>query len=117
MKGPRKRVWDAARAKVEDEGRCRINSDCSGPLESAHIVGREHDERVYARGSSNWWFVVDADSIVPLCRKHHQLFDAHQLDLLGYLTVVEEMRAVKDAGGLENARVRVCPSAYRLEAA
>lgn len=118
MRGPRRRDWAAARAKVDDEGGCRINSNCSGPIEAAHIVGRENDRRVHAAGNpQGWWFEVDADSIVPLCKTHHLAYDAHELDLLGYLTVVEEARAVRDAGGLENARVRLCPSAYRKEAA
>jgi hypothetical protein len=37
-------------------------------------------------------------------------------DLLGHLTPQEEAQAVLDANGLENARVRLCPSAYKVAA-
>jgi hypothetical protein len=110
---PRRRDWAAARAKCDDEGRCRISDECKGHIEAAHVIGREHDRRVHLPGRREaWWFEVDADSIVPMCRDHHQAYDDHELDLLPYLTPDEQVRAVADAGGIELARIRTCPSAY-----
>jgi hypothetical protein len=126
-----KRDWAEARAKLEREGACRRamkrfggDGQCDGPLEAAHIIGREHDKEPAmeledagdpCRENPTYW--VAPDRIVPLCRRHHQMYDAHELDLLGYLTPAEEAQAVFDAGGLENARVRLCPTAYGKEAA
>lgn len=92
-----RRDWSEAQSK-RDEG-CRI---CGAhPVELAHVVGRARDER---RGNVAH---VNADSIVPLCRGHHQDYDAHRLDLMGYLTATEQARAVLDAGGIELARRRI----------
>lgn len=133
-----RRDWTAAREKVEREGRCRIEmrlvygitGTCAGPLEAAHIIGRECDEYVAAwaiemetldvsqrpkTAYATWR--VDPDRIVPLCHKHHRAYDDHELDLLGYLTPEEEAQAVLDAGSLESARRRLCPSEYRRQAA
>lgn len=59
---------------------------------------------------------VHPDSVVPLCRGCHDRYDGRaqpRLDLLGHLTVGEEVRAIIDLGGLELARVRLAPSQYR----
>lgn len=124
-----KRDWTAAREKVEAEGRCRV---CGGGgisrlvLEAAHIIGREHDnhpsiggpEHIYGKAT----LPVMPVRIVPLCRHMrgrgcHPAYDAHELDLLPYLTVEEQAQAVLDAGGIELARRRTAPLAYRSEAA
>lgn len=110
MKSQPKRDWSDARAKVDDEGRCRINSGCMGSLEAAHVIGRKCDEPRNFHGKTLY---VHPDSVVPLCRRHHLMYDGHELDLLPYLTVLEQVRAVRDAEGIENARVRTCPMAYR----
>jgi hypothetical protein len=113
---PRGRDWVSARAKVDDEGRCRVSRDCQGHIEAAHVIGREHDRRVHLPGRpDDWWFEVDAASIAPLCRHHHKLYDAHRLDLLPFLTVEEQTRAVADAGGIELARRRTAPLSYERE--
>lgn len=44
---------------------------------------------------------VSPDSVVPLCVGHHQLYDAHRLDLLAeakYLTLEEQANAVMAVG-------------------
>jgi hypothetical protein len=102
-----KRLWDDARAKVEAEG-CRC---CFRPaVETAHIIGR-HCDQPKTEGSKTLY--VHPDSVVGLCVAHHRAYDARELDLLGHLTPEEEARAVLDAGGLELARRRLAPGAYR----
>lgn len=119
-----KRDWSAAREKVEREGTCRWAirqlqgfdpiRPCDGPLEAAHILGREHDKKTPIKWYLEWEpYKVMPDRVVPLCRRHHRLFDSHDLDLLGYLTPEEEAQAVLDAGSLESARRRLAPSEYR----
>lgn len=100
-----KRDW--AEADALKRTICRI---CGAhDVQLAHLVGRIHD-RPKEPGTKTLW--VNPDSVVALCHDHHRLFDAHALDLLGYLTPHEEAQAVLDAGGLEKARIRLCPSAY-----
>ena len=107
MKGQPRRDWSAARAKVEAEGVCRV---CRRPNpEAAHVTGRKHD-KPKAGGKTLY---VKPESVVALCGQHHRAYDAHELDLLPYLTLDEQLQAVADAGGLELARVRLCPSEYR----
>lgn len=106
-----KRCWDDARAKV-DGSLCRVEStadSCEGPIEAAHVLGRRYDFADPRSTPSKLY--VNPDRIVPLCRKHHRIYDAHALDLLGWLLRDEEVQAVRDAG-LENARVRLAPSQY-----
>lgn len=112
-----KRIWDDARAKVEEEGRCRICGRAQD-LEAAHIMGRKYD-RPASPGSKTLY--VNPESIVPLCGSwngsaqascHHRV-DAHELDLLGYLTQPEQVQAVMDCGSIETARRRLAPSEYR----
>jgi hypothetical protein len=89
---------------------------CDGPLEAAHIIGRDRDGvPPLVLGQRDFWKpnLVVPNRIVPLCRKHHRAYDAHELDLLGYLTAEEEAQAVLDAGSIESARRRLCPSEYR----
>jgi hypothetical protein len=129
-----KRDWTEARAKV-DRSACRvavyknIKAGCEGEMEAAHIIGRECDQFIpaeewheddgplearlkfadgYLRQEWNGELRVFPVRIVPLCRKHHRAYDAHELDLLPYLTVEEQAQAVLDAGGLELARNRIC---------
>jgi hypothetical protein len=114
-----KRDWISARAKVEQEGGCRV-CGTNRRVEAAHIIGREHDRDsrngLVANRDPEAYF-VRPDRIVPLCGPAtdsttcHGKYDAHRLDLLPYLTREEEAQAVADVG-LENARMRLCPSAY-----
>ncbi len=87
-----RREWGEARQKLADEGVCRVCGTARS-LEAAHVAGRKYDERVSKNKA-----VVHPDDIVPLCRDHHTDFDHHKLDLLPYLTVPEQVRAVAHLG-------------------
>lgn len=126
QRGPRstgpKRDWTAARAKVTGEEVCRLGragGDCQGQLEAAHTIGRSCDrpwtppDGFDPTVDDTYDLWVNPQAIVPLCRRHHKLYDAHGIDLLPVLTIDEQLRAVLDADGLENARVRLCPLSYR----
>lgn len=117
-----KRDWTDARAKVELEARCRVcgyepgNPDM---LDAAHIMDRKYDQPAHT-GTRTLY--VNPLDIAPLCpvfapERCHQRFDAHELDLLPFLAPEEQTRAVELAGGIEAARKRLAPSAYRLESA
>jgi hypothetical protein len=114
-----RRDWSDARQKVDDEGRCRR---CLRPpsydraLEAAHILGRKYD-RPRVEGSTTKVLYCHPDSIVPLCATPqgdgcHQLYDAHRIGVLGFLTKEEQVRAVQDAGSIESARRRLDPLDY-----
>lgn len=108
-----RRDWHDAREKIDHEGRCRVCGD-SWALEAAHTVGRARDER--QRGASI--VHIDPNAVLPLCQRCHQAYDAGRLNLLGFLTLDEELCAVRAAGGLEAARRRIIGSeAFRREAA
>jgi len=94
-----KRDWRAARAKVDQEGRCRVCGARNG-LQAAHTIGRKYDDRRTG--------VVDPRDIVPLCAHDHAAFDQRRLDLLPYLTLDEQARAVEHVG-IERARNRLAP--------
>jgi hypothetical protein len=79
-------------------------------VEAAHVIGRANDRPKNLEGTRLW---VDPDAVIPLCRDHHTAYDSHELDVLAVLTLEEQLRAVEDAGGIELARVRTCPTAYR----
>lgn len=120
------RIWDLARAKCEEEMACRfcgkrLNAE---HLAACHIVGRERDAfDPLTREPREQPWVVEADRIVPGCAGCHTAYDHHELDLLGKLTLEEELQAVRDCfppvrgSGIENARVRLAPLAYRTETA
>lgn len=103
---------NAAREKVEREGRCRV---CGfGPaerLEAAHTWDR-------SLGGPGF---DEPDAVVPLCSTSsggpgcHQAYDDHQLDLLPYLTTDEQVALVRLAGSIERARSRAM-GAGRLDA-
>lgn len=110
-----KRDWSDARSKVEAERVCRVCGS-SEWVEAAHVTGRLHDE---PKTLSSKTLYVKRERIVPLCGSFsgacHNRYDAHELDLLGFLTPQEEAQAVLDLGSIESARRRLCPSAYRFE--
>ena len=97
------RKWsDEALAKRE-EG-CRV---CGRPdVELAHVTYRRFD-RPRKPGQKTVW--VEPESIVPLCNHHHRLFDDHLLDLLPYLHLEEELRAIEDMGSIGLALKRLSP--------
>lgn len=99
---------NAGRRKVEDEGACRVcGTGPASKLDAAHTW----DRSLGGKGFD------DPDLIVPLCSQIkgglgcHDLYDAHQLDLLPYLTLNEQLALVKAAGGIARAYKRV--SIYR----
>lgn len=115
-----KRDWTAARAKMEQEAICRCwhgYGECRGKFEAAHVIGRAVDLVPSVGGPKHLYgeptYPVLPERIIPLCTRHHRLYDAHELDILPALTLEEQLQAVSDAGGLENARVRTAPSQYR----
>jgi predicted restriction endonuclease len=108
-----RRDWTSARAKVEVEGECRscgirdgarfMSADgfwARSRIEAAHLWPR-------SRGGSQ-----EADGILPLCGDCHSRFDSHRLDVLGVLSLDEQIELVRQAGGIEQARIRSAPSAY-----
>ncbi len=105
-----RRDWHDALRKLEEEGRCRVCGE-TRDLEAAHIIGRKHDAVIVGpRGGESLY--VHPDSIVPLCGGFtdnfcHGAYDAHILDLLSYLHVHEQVRAVEDAGGIFSALRRI----------
>lgn len=104
------RSWVDALAKVQREGRCRVCGE-TRDLEAAHVVGRKHDPVVVGpRGGESIY--VHPDAIVPLCGGFtdnfcHRAYDHHEIDLLPYLHIHEQVRAVEDAGGILSALKRV----------
>lgn len=112
-----KRIWDDARLKVDTEGACR-RCGRGFPLETAHVLGREHDWRYPVRLEEGWKpYTVHPDRIIPLCRPCHGAQHRHEFDTLPLLDPPEQLQAVADAGGIEQARVRLAPSCYRAELA
>lgn len=98
-----------AREKVELEGVCRSCGERNVErLDAAHLWPRSMGGRGFE----------DPDRIIPLCSLIkggigcHDDFDAHRLDVLDVLTVEEQAALVRDAQGIERARVRVLPSEY-----
>jgi hypothetical protein len=123
-----RRIWDDARAKVEREGVCRVcgdSGDALAALEAAHIIGRERDFYCpldYEEGPSVRILAasklhVHPNRIVPLCTLHHNDYDRNACDLIQYLNLDEQLQAVADCGGIEQARVRLAPSQYQRRAA
>ena len=103
------RDWSAITIEASDP--CRICGS-QGRTERAHVSGRTYDQRT---GKGRW--KVHPLDCVPLCKPHHLAYDSGNLDLLGYLTVEEQARVVEHLLGIENARMRLAPSAYKVAAA
>jgi cytochrome c553 len=87
------RDWEAARAKVEAEVRCRV---CQySALDAAHIIPRSR----VSPGPGE-----DPRNIVPLCRMCHAAYDQGTLDILPYLSREEQAYAVELVGLAEAYR-------------
>lgn len=114
-----KRYWFDALAKVEEEGCCRVCKRADRKLDCAHILGREHDEPMVKGGRILKTLYVDPLRIVPACGPFpdncHGDIDHRKINLLPYLTLEEELQAVRDASGIEAARIRLEPVTYRQE--
>jgi len=113
-----KRDWSAARAKVEEEGCCRICEKTSDEvkLEAAHVLGREHDE---PRTPGSKVLFVNPLRIIPACGPFpagcHGDIDHNRINLVHYLTLDEQIQAVKDAGGIAPAFMELAPVSHREE--
>lgn len=94
---------NAARAKVEREGQCRVCGAPAAVCDAAHLWDR-------SLGGTGF---DDEDLCVPLCSTIkggtgcHDLYDAHQLDLRPYVTVDEAVAVVRAAKTIERARNRL----------
>lgn len=118
-----KRDWTDARAKVEEEGCCRICKRSDRKLEAAHILGREHDEPKVRQASAGGVILkelyVHPNRVVPLCGPFpegcHGDVEYHRVNLVHVLTLDEQLQAVKDAGGIGEAWRALAPVDYRAE--
>ncbi len=105
-----RRDWRDAIRKIEREARCRVCGE-TRDLEAAHIIGRVADPLVVGpRGGESRY--VHPDAIVPLCGGFtdnfcHGAYDRREIDLLPYLHIHEQVRAVEDAGGILSALKRI----------
>ena len=77
-----RKVVTAVRARcVERDGACRVKGwpfgECVGPSEWAHL---EQYRRFKTRGQRPEQRHTTAGSVI-LCRYHHHLYDAHQLEI------------------------------------
>lgn len=126
-RGQPRRGWTEARAKVELEGRCRFCGEEFPEylLHACHVIGRDRDEfhPVTFEPQREPWLVVP-DRIVPGCDACHVAYDAHEIGLIGRLTLEEEVQAVRDSfpptgrgSGVEHMRQRCDPVAYRRDLA
>jgi hypothetical protein len=76
-----------------DAVNCWANKPCvvcaRWPRELAHVLGREYDTRSgFGRVKVAY---VHPHSVVPLCQKHHRLYDLHQFDLWPYVKDMPEV--------------------------
>jgi hypothetical protein len=109
-----KRDWSRALMKKQWEGRCRICGSRDA-IELAHTVGRQYDEKKLRPADDPTkpavaYLDVDPDDVVPLCRTHHAAYDAREVDLLPYLSLAEQQRAVAHVG-IERAYRRLTGAA------
>lgn len=120
--GPQ-RDWSLARTKVEEEGVCRICKRADSyehPLEACHVLGREHDEpKVGTDGRPLRELWVHPDRVFPGCGPFpagcHGDVDHKRINYMGYLTLSEQLMAVKDAGGIAEAYRALMPVERREE--
>ena len=89
------RVWDDAVAKAQAEGCCR-KCFSREMVECAHIAGRKYDQPKLGWPKSRLW--VNPDHIIPLCKRCHMRYDAHELDILPLLTPDEQAEVVRCLG-------------------
>lgn len=89
---------NAARQKVERQG-CRVCGAPPSQCDAAHTWDRGLDTSDFS----------DPDKIVPLCSQIkggsgcHDRYDAHELDLLPYMTTEEQVAMVRSAGSISRA--------------
>lgn len=118
----REKVWEAARTKVDQEGRCRVCKRTAArvwALEAAHTIGQKYQDteiRHFDLSRDEWW--VNPDSVIPLCKDTdggcHGKYDAHKLDILPYITNDEQADAVA-AVGIDRALRRLTSGLYEIK--
>ena len=97
---------------------CRVCGQ-AGQTERAHVSGRRFDKP--RPGKRTLW--VNPLDVIPLCgpatdsQSCHCRFDSGILDVLPYLTAEEQVRAVENFGSIEQARMRLAPTAYYVRKA
>ena len=105
-------VRDWSDIDIDADTPCRCCGS-RGRTTRAHLAGRRYDEKV---GKGRW--KVHPDDVIPLCgpvgdsRSCHEQFDRGQIDILGCLTVPEQVRVVEHLLGIEAARIRLAPLSY-----
>lgn len=114
-----KRNWFDAIAKRDEEGQCRVCEREPGEvfkdgvgfytisLEAAHTISRARQDVLTVGPRGGETLYVKPESIVPLCTDCHLEYHAMVLDLLPYLTLEEQLDAVRAAGGLALAYERL----------
>lgn len=117
--GP-ERDWADARSKIDEEGCCRICKRSDVPLEAAHVLGREHDEpKIGVGGGQLKVLYVRPDRVFPACGPFpngcHGDAEYRRINVLPFLTIEEQVRAVLDAGGIAPAHMRLAPVTHREE--
>lgn len=91
-----KRNWEAAHAKIREEGACRACGTTQN-LDACHVIPRS---RLTAQEGAE-----DPRNIVPLCRRDHESQHSGRLELLGLLTL-QEQGYIASLVGIEEARRR-----------
>lgn len=76
-------------------------------LEAAHTIGRAVQDEIVIGPRGGETLTVKPDSVVPLCQSCHEQFDSHRLDLLPYLSLDEQLDALRAAGGIVSAYERL----------
>lgn len=112
-----KKDWSLARDKIEAEGCCRVCGS-TRDLQAAHTIGQTEQDIDQTGPRGGRTKLVPTNAVIPLCgpfsgNNCHMRYDHRELDILGYLYLDEELEAVKAAGGIENARKRLYPTAYK----
>lgn len=82
--------WGAAIEKIQEEGRCRVYGCTNMDLDPAHTIGRSAQDR---KDPSTGKKITNPDSVVPLCRDHHMLYDQYRLDLLANASFITDEEA------------------------
>jgi hypothetical protein len=116
--------WSEALKKKLRLGCCRVCKARHRGLEAAHTISRRFQDQyrtvVVASGTAERWGkpytyeerrkerYVPADAIVPLCTDCHRAYDAHELNLLPYMTYAEQANAVFAVGMVR--ALRLCTS-------
>jgi hypothetical protein len=100
--GPVSPATDEQKAKVDGCACIAFENDhgpCWGPIDPAHLV-----DRSLAPSAGD-----DARAVIPLCRRHHNAYDEHDLDLSTLLEPRwrEEVAWAVEAVGLFSALRRI----------